>query len=112
MLTRTVVSAFMLLAPMKIVLAQPAGASAELSGNQSCASSKPIGTSPAVSGAKPAPDDTKLPGGSLACTSTGAPSETTKTDPGSGVMVTSPTGMMTNPGLQPMPDAPKTGQPK
>jgi hypothetical protein len=112
MLTRTVVSAFLLLAPMKIVLAQPSGAAPSQQGNQACASPKPLGTPPALSGAKPAPDDTKLPGGNTSCTSTGAPSQTTKTDPGSGVMVTSPTGMMTNPGMQPMQDAPKTGEPK
>ena len=37
------------------------------------------------------------------------PAPSTKADPGTGVMITSPTGMMTDPGTQPMP---KTEVPK
>ena len=112
MLVRTVVTALLLLAPGGVVLAQSPGSAPAPANNQACAPARPMSTPPSVSGAKAAPDDTKLPGGNVACTSTGAPSETTRTDPGAGVMVTSPTGMMTNPGLQPMPDAPKTNPPK
>ncbi len=36
----------------------------------------------------------------------------TNVAPGAGVMLTSPTGMMTDPGHQPMPNAAPTGKPK
>ena len=112
MLLKTIVAAILVLAPMRIVLAQSPGGAQVPASNQACPQVRPISEPPALGGAKPAPDDTKLPGGAIACATSGAPLETTRTDPGSGVMVTSPTGMMTNPGLQPMPDASKLTPPK
>ena len=112
MITRMVVAAFLLLMPGKIVLAQVSGAAPAPAGNQACPPARPILAPQPIGSVVPAPDDTKLPGGAPECAATGAPNEVTRTDPGSGVMTTSPTGMMTNPGLQPMPDAPKTNPPK
>jgi hypothetical protein len=112
MLARTILIAVMLLMPVKIVLAQASGIALPATGNQACPQPRPDSAPKLIGGVAAAPDDTKLPGGGVACATTGVSNEVTRTDPGSGVMTTSPTGMMTNPGLQPMPDAPKTNPPK
>lgn len=112
MFIRMVVAAVLLLTSVKIVLAQASATVPPAAANQTCPKPRPDSAPKLIGGAMAAPDDTKLPGGGLACATTGAPNEVTRTDPGSGVMTTSPTGMMTNPGLQPMPDAPKTNPPK
>jgi hypothetical protein len=112
MLARTILATYMLLTPVKIVLAQALGIAPLAKGDQVCPEPRPDSAPKLIGGVAAAPDDTKLPGGGVACAAIVAPNEVTRTDPGSGVMTTSPTGMMTNPGLQPMPDAPKANPPK
>ncbi len=109
----TFIAAVMLLTQASLALAQtspsPGGAPG---GSQACKPPHPD-SAPKLSGSPvAAPDDTKLPGGPVACPANAGSGAATKTDPGAGVMTTSPTGMMTNPGLQPMPDAPRTAPPK
>lgn len=112
MLIRTTVIVFLVLLHVDFVQAQGSSAPSPALSNQNCPPPKPDSGPKRIGGIASSPDDTKLPGGSVACATTGAPNEATRTDPGSTVMTTSPTGMMTNPGLQPMPDPPNMTPPQ
>jgi hypothetical protein len=93
-----------LLAHTGMAYAQPAGvAPTPPQSNEACPPVKPIQPPQALGVAVPAQEDKKLPG-NIGCAPGNTPNASTATPPGAGVMVTSPTGMMTNPGLQPMPN--------
>lgn len=77
------------------------------------ASGRSGGTGAVVSKPCPQPQPGKRRPAPTGCTTDAPPSPgATKVPPGAGVMTTSPTGMMTDPGHQAMPNAAATGKPK